>query len=255
MLFYPHFAIPNLFLANGFRLVESPYGETYEYDCEDALEDCIRRALVSLPKRLSGPDVRFLRRGMGLTQAALGELMDRDAQTVARIEKNSAPVPSCVDLTVRAVFIEKTAPQTAVAELVACIYDSSKSMPTRTVLTYLGNGRWMHAFEGLNVRVATSTTTQSTPAPLFVGTEYFEPSGLVLPVLHIEAAEVAFNKGLPATAQVIDQGWRTTTYLVSNSVALGLGTNVSLDDAYGTSILDEQFFEFREITSTHASRQ
>ena len=166
MISYPHFAVSNLYLLNGYRLEETPHGEVYEYECEDALEECVRRVLMLIPRRLTGPQVRFLRRGLGMTQEVFGRHLDRDSQTIARMEKDSSHVPVYVDLTTRALVIKQNAPTTPVGDLVSTVYGLEFTTPHRVLLSYLGNGLWVHAFEGASMHAATSGPTVDLDLPV-----------------------------------------------------------------------------------------
>jgi len=56
---------------------------------------------------MSGKELRFLRTEMGMTQAELGQLLHRDAQTIARWEKGEIPIDGNADTVVRKLAAEK----------------------------------------------------------------------------------------------------------------------------------------------------
>lgn len=146
MIKYPHFALDNLFLVNGYR--ETKLGEdvVHEYEREDELEQCIRRLVLRKPEPLRGWDLRFLRRGIQLSQTDFGALVDRDSQTVARWEKSRDLVPKFVDLMIRARFAERFEPQMQLAELLSFTDGKAPASSTYIQLTFSDNG-WMFAFE------------------------------------------------------------------------------------------------------------
>lgn len=146
MISYPHFAIPNLYLKNGYLIEESPYGEIVSYVDEDALEACVRKILIRVPKRLNGRQLRFLRRGLGLSQEGFGALIDRDAQTVARLEKSDVIVPKFVDLAIRTRFFGRYEPSVSIGEILS-IHDCTTRFPTdRIFLSHVG-GKWSYGFD------------------------------------------------------------------------------------------------------------
>lgn len=140
MITYPHFALSNLYLRNGYREVTTPYGLAHEYEREDELEKCIRRVLLRKPEPFRGWDLRFLRRGLDLSQAAFGEMLGRDAQTIARLEKSSDVLPKFVDLTIRVRYAERFEPGMSVKELLSYVDGVARQLPEKIVLTLMDTG-------------------------------------------------------------------------------------------------------------------
>ena len=139
MIPYRHFALPNLYLLNGYKETETSHGVAYEFAQEDALEQCVRRILLTNPVRLRGCDLRFLRRGLGLSQAAFAELIDRDAQTVARWEKNFDNVPAFADLAIRVRFAEKFEPNLSLRDLLDYVDGKAPKLSEKIFLTFVNN--------------------------------------------------------------------------------------------------------------------
>ena len=143
---YPHFAFPKLFLVNGYREFKTHNGLALEYEQEDGLEQCIRRLVVRKPERLRGWDLRFLRRGLNLSQAQLGEQVDRDAQTIARWEKTNDAIPSAVDLTIRTRFAARFEPQMSTQEILSYVDGKEHKLPTSIYLRLTNQG-WQFELE------------------------------------------------------------------------------------------------------------
>jgi transcriptional regulator with XRE-family HTH domain len=138
---YQHFAVPNLYLANGYREMRDGDVVLREFEREDDLENAIRRILIRKSGRLSGWDMRFLRRGLNLTQADVGRFVDRDAQTIARWEKSRESVPTFLDLSIRARFAARFDPGMSIEELLSYVDARGPHWPNRIVLTF-ANSRW-----------------------------------------------------------------------------------------------------------------
>jgi DNA-binding transcriptional regulator YiaG len=89
---YTACGLENVYLASGYqeRVVD---GETYlsVTDVED-LHEAIAVALTRQRKVLSGPEIRFIRKYLDLTQRGLGELLAVSDQSVARYEKGQTPL-------------------------------------------------------------------------------------------------------------------------------------------------------------------
>lgn len=145
MIKYQHFALDNLFLVNGYREMHTGYGIEREYDREDELEQCIRRLVLRKSAPLRGWDLRFLRRGLEISQTDFGKMVDRDAQTVARWEKSAENVPKFVDMMIRARFAERFEPQIKLAELLSYSDGTAPALPTSIQLTLTQNG-WVFDF-------------------------------------------------------------------------------------------------------------
>lgn len=65
--------LDNVWLANGYRYGESPYGETVSIADVDDLYKVIALTLVAKADALAGPDIRFLRKQMDMSQESLGD--------------------------------------------------------------------------------------------------------------------------------------------------------------------------------------
>lgn len=83
---YTECGLDFVYLANGFRFIDSPRGQQVVIADIDGLHEFIGRVLVTEKKDLSGRDVRFLRHEMGLSQASLAKLLSVSEQAVRRWE-------------------------------------------------------------------------------------------------------------------------------------------------------------------------
>jgi DNA-binding XRE family transcriptional regulator len=142
MIHYPHFAVPDLYLVNGYHVHGSGDDMTYEFESETDLELCVARILIRRPARLHGWGLRFLRRAMGLTQAQFGERIDRDAQTVARLEKDAdCVVEKNIDTIARLEFATRFEPGLSAAEL-NLVDKGMMDGATGPYYLQLEDGRW-----------------------------------------------------------------------------------------------------------------
>ncbi|MGI9311682.1 MAG: helix-turn-helix domain-containing protein [bacterium] len=65
------------------------------------LHKLIAEGIVMSDSALTGPEIRFLRSEMGLTQAELGELLHRTRLTIARWESEDVKVGGAMDTLIR----------------------------------------------------------------------------------------------------------------------------------------------------------
>lgn len=172
MIKYQHFALDNLYLTNGYREMQTNYGIEREYDREEELEQCVRRLLLRKPEPLRGWDLRFLRRGLELSQADFGKMVDRDAQTVARWEKSAELVPKFVDLMIRARFAERFEPKIELAEVLNFIDGTAPALPKQIQL-FLSTDGWKFTFELLTtLPITTAWIINSAALPAGYGGLY-----------------------------------------------------------------------------------
>lgn len=100
---YVQCGLDNVWLTNGFQIKSTPYGQGVAIDNAEALDRVIAKHLTEKPGRLSGREVRFLRQMLDMSQKRLGELLGKEAQTVALWEK-AERVNDDVDFCVRHIY-------------------------------------------------------------------------------------------------------------------------------------------------------
>lgn len=103
---YQESGLSNIYLVNGFRYVETPYGRSVIIEDLDGLHRAIGQFLTREKKTLNGREFRFLRHELDLSQARLAGLFGVDAQSVARWEKGRTKIPGAVERMIRAVYEE-----------------------------------------------------------------------------------------------------------------------------------------------------
>jgi len=101
---YTGCGLDNVWLRNGYRIAEDVYGQSVSIDNLPGLHHTIASLLVNKAAPLTGAELRFLRIELDLSQRRLGELLGRDAQTVALWEKGQSPVPEVVDYLIRHIY-------------------------------------------------------------------------------------------------------------------------------------------------------
>jgi DNA-binding transcriptional regulator YiaG len=94
----------NVWLANGFEIKKTPFGDAVTFHDSDGLTQAICQTLAAKIGVLTGVELRYIRSaGMGLSQPALGTLMGIDGQSIARCEK-SGKEPRWADKLVRLLY-------------------------------------------------------------------------------------------------------------------------------------------------------
>ena len=106
MYHYTDGGLRNVWLANGYTVRQTPYGEAVSIQDADGLTEAICAMLVRKPTALTRTEFRYIRSaGLLLSQAALGATLGVDAQTIARWEKN-AHIPRMADKMLRLTYLE-----------------------------------------------------------------------------------------------------------------------------------------------------
>jgi putative transcriptional regulator len=107
MYHYRESGLPNVYLMNGYREVETPYGRGVSIQDVAQLHLAIAHSLVEEKPTLTGPEVRFIRKLLELTQSQLAALLGVEEQSVRRWEKLTG-VPKQADHGIRLVFRDLT---------------------------------------------------------------------------------------------------------------------------------------------------
>ena len=104
MYHYTDGGLRNVWLANGYEIKKTPFGDAVTFHDGDGLTQAVCQALSEKIGVLTGIELRYIRSGgMGLSQPALGKLMGIDGQSIARWEK-SGKVPRWADKLVRLLY-------------------------------------------------------------------------------------------------------------------------------------------------------
>ena len=105
MYHYTDGGLRNVWLANGYEIKQTPYGEGVSFHNLDGLTTSICIALTKKAGVLTGIEFRYIRSaGMLLSQPALGKLIGIDGQSVARWEK-TGKVPKWADKLFRLLYL------------------------------------------------------------------------------------------------------------------------------------------------------
>ena len=101
---YTESGLTNVWLANGFAIRTTNYGEGVSIHDVDGLHRALAQAMANKP-RLAGAEIRFLRKEMGLSQRGLGELLGVTDQAVALWERKGR-LPKTADRLLRLIYVE-----------------------------------------------------------------------------------------------------------------------------------------------------
>ena len=141
MYHYTDGGLRNVWLANGYEITQTPYGEGVSFHNLDGLTRSICMALTRKASPLTGAEFRYIRSaGMLLSQPALGKLMGIDGQSVARWEKTSK-VPLWADKLARLLYAAQVNGDEPIAKAVERINTVERLIKQKIVVRE-SRGQW-----------------------------------------------------------------------------------------------------------------
>ena len=150
MYHYTDGGLRNVWLANGYEIKKTPYGEGVAFHNLDGLTRSICMALTRKASLLTGAEFRYIRSaGMLLSQPALGKLMGIDGQSVARWEKTSK-VPRWADKLVRLLYTARAEGSEPIAKAVERLQTVERLVKQKIVVKE-SRGRWRPSLQDENV--------------------------------------------------------------------------------------------------------
>lgn len=138
---YTECGLTNVWLANGFTVRKTNYGEGVSIHDADGLHKAIGRALAN-KLRLTGAEIRFLRKEMGMSQRGLGELLGVADQTVALWERNKGRMPKTADRLLRLIYVEHGDGNVRIANFIEKINDLTQQQQEQIIAEEDKGGGW-----------------------------------------------------------------------------------------------------------------
>lgn len=134
MYHYTDGGLRNVWLANGYTVRQTPFGEGVTFHDLDGLTEAICLALTEKAGTLTGVELRYIRSaGMLLSQPALGKLMGVDGQSIARWEK-TGKVPRWADKLARLLYLAHAEGNTPIRRAVERVKTVERLVKQRIVV-------------------------------------------------------------------------------------------------------------------------
>ena len=115
---YTACGLDNVWLANGFTVRATKYGEGVAIEDVDGLHRLLATSLVEKKGLLAGKEFRFLRVHLGLTQQSLARLMGGVSENAVSLWERKDTVPAINDHWLRMLVIAKLKGNTKVADAI-----------------------------------------------------------------------------------------------------------------------------------------
>lgn len=102
---YTECGLDNIYLLNGVTTIDYEGEKAVSIHDVDGLHIAIAKDIVSMPRELTGQELRFLRKELNLSQKSLARYLGREEQAVARWEKNKTDDP-VADRLIRVLWLD-----------------------------------------------------------------------------------------------------------------------------------------------------
>lgn len=104
MYHYTECGLRNIWLKNGYVVKKTPYGEGVSIQDVEGLHRLIGTIIAKRPK-LTGPELRFLRKELGMSQKALATFVGTSEQNISLWERRGR-VPQAADRIIKLAYLE-----------------------------------------------------------------------------------------------------------------------------------------------------
>ena len=139
MYHYTECGLNKVWLRNGYTVHDTPYGKGVAITDADGLHEAIAMLLVNHKPRLSGGEFRFIRKELDLSQQALGDILGKDAQSVARWEK-SGRVPKMAERFLGALYREQVHGSAKIREIIERLNETDQRAYSKIEFEETKNG-------------------------------------------------------------------------------------------------------------------
>lgn len=132
---YTGSGLSNVWLRNGYKVIETPYGEGVTIHDVEGLHRAIGLFLVGHKDYLTGEEVRFLRKEMDLPQTQLAALLKVNTDTLRGWENDRTHIPGPADELLRAYYTEAVSedPTTRIRERLEHIAELNRAIHAETL--------------------------------------------------------------------------------------------------------------------------
>jgi len=123
---YDGCCLRGIYLKNGYEVHKTQYGEGVSVHDVDGLHKAIGTHLVRNKSYLSGAEVRFLRKELGLSQVQLAKLLGVTENSVRGWENHRSKITKPAERLLRVLYLEFVCPCSKIKELVERINDLNR---------------------------------------------------------------------------------------------------------------------------------
>jgi DNA-binding transcriptional regulator YiaG len=141
MYHYTMCGLDNVWLANGYTIRQTPYGEGVSITAAENLHEMLALQLANKDGSLTPKELRFLRVEMKLSQESLGKLLGVTENTVSLWERGRQKLPKMADMMVRLLYLRK-GDDALIKKAIDRVNTVERIIKQRIVVTSNRNHRW-----------------------------------------------------------------------------------------------------------------
>jgi DNA-binding transcriptional regulator YiaG len=141
MYHYTEAGLQNVWLANGYHVKKTKYGEAVSIEDAKGLHRAIGRHLAQ-KRYLTGAEFRFLRKELDLPQRRVADLVGTSEQTVALWEKRGK-IPETADRIFRAIYLETIDGNVKIKEFIEAIADLDRKVEEKKLIFQDTEAGWL----------------------------------------------------------------------------------------------------------------
>jgi DNA-binding transcriptional regulator YiaG len=138
MYHYIECGLDNVWLVNGFHIEKIDGEEFVSFEDADELHQAIGRSLAEKPA-LTGAEVRFLRKELGMSQRILADVLGTTEQTVSLWERGSK-VPDGEARLLKTIYLERVDGNVKVLELIERLIELDKKEGEKMIFQDTADG-------------------------------------------------------------------------------------------------------------------
>lgn len=131
---YTECGLSNIYLLNGFKIIETPRGKSVSINDVDGLHKAIGLSLSTSKKNLSPEEIRFLRHELLLSQNSLARLLGVSEQAIRRWENGKFDIPKPSETLLRLLYNEHVLGKGEVTKMLKRIADLEDKMNDHELL-------------------------------------------------------------------------------------------------------------------------
>lgn len=128
MFHYTLSGLDYVWLQNGYKVRETKYGESVAIEDVEGLHRMIAKDIVSNRVSLTGPEFRFLRKELKMSQASIAGVFGNDTQTISLWERGEGEVPKWAHRMLRALYIEVTTGAAGIQQMVERVNELERTI-------------------------------------------------------------------------------------------------------------------------------
>ncbi len=121
MLRYTSCGLQNIWLKNGYTVIETDYGNATSIHNIEGLHAAIGLHIINNKPRLSGAEVRFFRKELDLSQIHLSQLLGVSDVSVRGWENHRTKITKPADKILRILFAEQANGNKKIKEFFECL--------------------------------------------------------------------------------------------------------------------------------------